>query len=108
MLEAALCEQDEKRIFLSEEQMAQTLGKFYCTVSNVAGYQEEEDTMYDCRRILVAPNVQDAIISAYEARGASREEIMACLLMCGPKASEVLHQNEVVLQKGFICSKNEV
>ena len=106
MLESVSCDKDEKRIFLSAEQMAQTLSNFYSTVSKVAGYQEEEDTMYDCTRILIAPNVQDAIIRAYEARGASRQQIVTCLLLSGPKASEMLAENEVVLQDGFICSRN--
>lgn len=110
MLESVPCNKSnkgDKRIFLSEEQMTKTLNDFYRTVAEVAGYPEKEDTLYDCTCILIAPNVQESIIRAYEAKGASRQQIMTCLLLSGPKVSEMLADNEVVLQDGFFCSRNE-
>lgn len=108
MLESVSCNKSneyERRIFLSEEQMTKTLNDFYRTVAEMAGYPEKEDTLYDCTCILIALNVQEAIIRAYEAKGAPRQQIMARLLLSGPKASAALADNEVVLQKGFICFK---
>lgn len=56
----------ERKILLTDEQKRQMLGDFYRSVARSAGYEEKEDTMYDCCRILVADNVQDAIIEAYQ------------------------------------------
>ena len=47
---------------MEEKQMSHTLSEFYRCVAEEAGHEETEDTVYDCTKILVAPNVQDAII----------------------------------------------
>lgn len=44
--------------------MSHTLSEFYRCMAEEAGHEETEDTVYDCTKILVAPNVQDAIIQA--------------------------------------------
>lgn len=100
----------DRHVVLSEEQMAQTLDCFYQTVAETAGYTETEDTLYDCRRILIAPNVRDAIIRYYETAfmGATREQICILLVMSGPKVDSKLKENEVVIQSGFIGTKNNV
>ena len=100
----------DRHVVLSEEQMAQTLDCFYQTVAETAGYMETEDTLYDCRRILIAPNVRDAIIRYYETAfmGATREQICTLLVMSGPKVDAKLKENEVVIQSGFIGTKNNV
>lgn len=59
MLEKEFFDGTEKSIFLSEEQISQTLYNFYRTAAEILGYEEDEKTMYDCGRILVAANVQD-------------------------------------------------
>ena len=93
----------EKSIFLSEEQMTQTLCNFYRTAAEMLGYEENEKTMYDCTRILVAVNVQDAIIASYKAvcPKVTMEQIIIHLAISGPKVAEDLKENEVVLQEGF-------
>jgi hypothetical protein len=98
----------EKSVFLSEEQMTQTLGSFYRTAAELLGYKENEDTMYDCTRILVSANVQDAIIASYKATSpeATMEQIIIHLAMSGPKVAEDLRDDEVVLQEGFVVTKN--
>lgn len=71
------------------------------------GYTETEDTMYDCTKIFVAPNVQNAIIRYYETKfpEVSREQIITLLLISGPKVNANLKENEVVIQKGFVSEK---
>jgi len=99
----------EKSIFLSEEQMTQTLCNFYRTAAEMLGYEENEKTMYDCTRILVAVNVQDAIIASYKAAcpKVTTEQIIIHLAISGPKVAEDLKENEVVLQEGFVFTKND-
>lgn len=100
-------DEEERSVFLTDEQAKQTLGDFYRSVAQSAGHEEREDTLYDCRRILVSRNVQDAIIQAYqEARpNATRTDIISLLAICGPKADAELGRNEVKIQSGFIGSK---
>lgn len=97
----------EKRIFLSKEQISQTLYNFYRTAAEILGYEEDEKTMYDCRRILVAANVQDAIIASYKAAypKVTEEQILIHLAISGPKVAEDLVENEVVLQDGFVSTE---
>ena len=88
--------------------MEQTLCDFYRTAAEILGYEENETTMYDCTRILVAAHVQDAIIASYKAAcpKVTMEQIIMHLAMSGPKVAEDLGENEVVLQEGFIFMKN--
>ena len=100
-------DEEERSVFLTDEQTKQTLGDFYRSVARSAGHEEREDTLYDCRRILVSLNVQDAIIQAYQEirPSATRADIIMLLALCGPKADEELERNEVKIQSGFIGSK---
>lgn len=102
-------EKDEKErsVFLTDEQAKQTLGDFYRSVAQSAGHEEKEDTLYDCCRILVSPNVQDAIIKAYQEAHpeVAMESIITLLAISGPKADAELGHNEVRIQSGFIGSK---
>lgn len=97
-----------RRILLTNEQTRQTLGGFYRSVAQSAGYEEKEDTMYDCCRILVAANVQDAIIEAYQEAhlNAGMSNIMLLLAVSGPKVDKELAHNEVRIQPGFVGRKN--
>ncbi len=97
----------DRRVMLSEEEMEQSLPCFYRAVAEAAGYTETEDTMYDCTRILVASNVQDAIIRYYETTSPelSREQVITLLLLSGPKVDAELKDNEVVIQERFISEK---
>lgn len=73
------------------------------------GYEENEKTLYDCTRILVAANVQDAIIASYKATcpKATTEQIIILLAISGPKVAEDLKENEAVLQEGFVFTEND-
>ena len=106
MMEMQKVEAD-RHVMLSEEEMMQSLPRFYRAVAEAAGYTETEDTMYDCTRILVASNVQDAIIRYYETTSPelSREQVITLLLLSGPKVGAELKENEVVIQERFISEK---
>lgn len=97
-----------RKLILTENQIRETLGKFYKNVANAAGYTETENTMYDCRKILIAPNIQDAIISTYQEAypKASVQDILIHLLISGPKVCEGLGINEVIIQNGYITVKS--
>ena len=79
----------ERKILLTDEQKRQMLGDFYRSVARSAGYEEKEDTMYDCCRILVADNVQDAIIEAYQE--ANPNVGMSSIMICVQKWIGGLH-----------------
>ena len=100
---------EEKTVVLTEEQIERTLGDFYRCVAGLVGYEETEDTMYDCTKILVASNVRDAIIRAYQAicPNAPLDAILCTLTMSGPKVSSSLGCGEVAVQTGFICMRKE-
>ena len=102
-------ENDERTIVLTGEQMRHVLSDFYCCVAKAVGYEETEDTIYDYTRILVAPDVQDAIIYAYRTKwpDAPMNAIIIRLAISGPKVRHSLHCGEVVIQKGFISMQNE-
>lgn len=95
----------EKTIILKRGQAEANLRDFYRNVAEMIGYEETEDTIYDCRRILVAPDVQDAIILAYEKSGVMQENIMSWLAIAGPKVRRELPTGSVVIQTGFISSR---
>lgn len=103
----AFAEEGEKIITLAEKQMIHTLSEFYRCVSEEAGHEETEDTVYDCTKILVAPNVQDAIIQAYQERWpeAPMDAIIIRLAISGPKVCGSLHCGQVMIQDGFISMK---
>lgn len=97
----------ETSVFLTGGQEKQTLGDFYRSVAQLVGHEETDDTMYDCCKILVSANVQDAIIQAYqnEIPGVRMESIITLLAIGGPKMNAELGQNEVRIQPGFISTK---
>lgn len=99
---------EEKSILLTDGQAKQTLEDFYCSVAQSAGHEEREDTLYDCCKILVSANVQDAIIQAYQEAhpDAAKESIIILLAISGPKVDERLGYNEVKIQSGFVSSKS--
>lgn len=98
-----------RSVVLTAKQMGHTLVDFYRCVAQEAGYEETEGTMYDCTKILVAPDVQDAIIQAYQEKwpDAPMDAIIIRLAMSGPKVRDNLRCGEVMLQKGFISMRND-
>lgn len=101
--------EDGRSVILTEKQMGHTLANFYRCVAKEAGHEETEETMYDCTKILVAPDVQDAIIQAYQEKwpDAPMDAIIIRLAMSGPKVRDNLRCGEVMIQKGFIFMRND-
>lgn len=81
-----------RSVILTEKQMGRTLADFYRCVAKEAGYEETEETMYDCTKILVATDVQDAIIQAYQEKwpDVPMDAIIIRLAMSGPKVCDNL------------------
>ena len=97
----------ETSVFLTDGQAKQTLGGFYRSVAQLVGHEETDDTMYDCCKILVSANVQDAIIQAYQddIPDVRMESIITLLAIGGPKMNAELGKNEVRIHPGFISTK---
>lgn len=104
-----MSEEVERIIVLSQEQTEKTLEDFYRCVAKEAGYPETEDTLYDCTKILVSSDVQDAIICAYQKiyPEAPLETIIMRLAISGPKKCADLGPREVALQLGFANNKHK-
>lgn len=82
---------------------------FYDAVAREMGFTNPEDLHYDCRKINVAANIQDAFFEFYRETNPdlSAQDVnmgTAMLLMCsGPKVDENLADNQVEVFEGFIC-----
>lgn len=92
-----------------------TLLPFYIYVAECMGYEGAEIESYDCTKIWVAENVQDAIMEAYREEFPTvyakypidvDQEIMSILAICGPKVNEKLSDNQVKVEAGFIILKD--
>ena len=101
------CEEKSKFVCLTAEQMKQMLTPFYETVASAAGYEVEQEDVFDCTRVNVAANVQENIIAAYQEKDASLEKssVISVLLMAGPKVDAGLPDNTVEIFDGYICKK---
>lgn len=87
------------------------LMKTYENAARKSGYPITEQTMYDCRKLDVAKNIQDAWISFYHddvldrspdlAVGDVDQKVMSLLLNYGAKVSPTLSDNEVLIHPGF-------
>lgn len=83
--------------------------EFYDSVALHLGYVDIGNLQYDCRKINVALNIQDAIFAAYESsfheplsKDQAQEEIGMRWVISGPKTKESLANNEIEIQEGFI------
>ncbi len=109
---------DNEEIILSLDNngiKGKTLTPFYVYVAECMGYANEAIETFDCRKIWVAENVQDAIIEAYKETCPEEyeeypieveHEIMRILAIGGPKMNEELSNNQVKVEAGFITFKD--
>lgn len=86
------------------------LGDFYDAVAKELGYTDVSNLRYDCRKINVAPNIQNNFFEYYKGIAPDditeeevRTHIALSLLVYGPKVDETLTNNEVEVFDGFIC-----
>lgn len=109
--------QNKEEVILTldkDDMIGKTLLPLYIYVAEYMGYEDNAIEMYDCRKIWVAQNVQDAIIEAYRRRCPDEyakhpmevdQEIIKILAMGGPKMNRDLQNNQVKVEAGFIIFK---
>lgn len=92
-----------KKLTLKPEQFETELYPFYRNVATELGHTETENTMYDCREINVANNIQEAWFKYYEEKyNVTKTDVAMLLLMSGAKVDTDLKDNEVEVFDGFI------
>ena len=99
------------KIRLNESDYRCGLQECYKNIAVKAGYTPTQHTLYDCRRVCVSKNIQDAWYDYYHERAKEQDpflsdnEIMCSitmlLLMNGAKVQPDLADNEVSIEKGF-------
>jgi len=99
------------RLVLSDEDISgKQIVQFYITVGKLLGV-EAPPTRYDCTKILIARNIQDAFYKTYEelhpeefAKDPNEFQTQVAMLLCqgGPKVEDKLLDNMVEIQEGFI------
>ena len=79
-----------------------SITQFYEFVAVKANLKLEGDYTFDCRKINVSKDIQDALFKYMEENGYSQETI--CMMWCvyGPKAFEEFPDNTVELLDGFV------
>lgn len=79
-----------------------SITQFYEYVARKANLKLEGNYTFDCRKINVSKDIQDALFKYMEASGYSQETI--CMMWCvyGPKAFEEFPDNTVELLDGFV------
>lgn len=91
-----------------------TLLPFYIYIAEIIGYSDEDIECYDCRKMWVAENVQEAIIESYQAKYSVNyahnsdlitQEITSTLVIGGPKMDKSLPNGHVKIEPGFIILK---
>jgi hypothetical protein len=84
--------------------------ELYEATAKEMGYANPKELKFDCRKINVAPNIQDGFYAHYtESADPDISEndlqmaITMTLAISGPKVDENLADNEVEVFDGFIC-----
>ena len=100
------------KILLDEADYGNGLTETYENAAIKMGYSVTEKTMFDCRHICVAGNIQEAWISFYKDRARYGHpelaetdimaNVMALLLFSGAKVSNELADDEVSIEDGFV------
>lgn len=84
------------------------LTELYDTIAGAMGHHDTTQLNYDCRKINVAPNIQEGFFAHYKATMPGMSEtdlkmnVCMMLLNYGPKTDEELEENEVEIFDGFI------
>ncbi|MBR1634216.1 MAG: hypothetical protein IJ682_04035 [Lachnospiraceae bacterium] len=99
------------KMTLTQSDFSEGLVSTYENIARKDGYPVTDNTTYDCRKLDVADNIQEAWIGFYQNRTKSehphlseyeiKQNIMALLLNCGAKVSPLLSDNEVLIHPGF-------
>lgn len=100
---AANMEPAETIIVLTPEEV-ETSGAFehfYELAARAINYNVTPNTTYDCRRIRVAQNIQDAWYRYYKNRGFDATQVTMNLCLAGAKVDADLADYEVAIETGF-------
>ena len=101
----------KKTLSLAPCDFAEGLLKTYENAARKSGYRVTDRTTYDCRKLDVAGNIQDAWISYYRegalagspglSEGDINQQVMALLLNYGAKVNTALSDNEIQVYPSF-------
>ena len=93
------------------------LVKFYDRGAKTMGYSKVNNLKYDCRKINIAPNIQENFFARYKEIILAKQPVMSesdinanitiLLAMSGPKVDASLKANEVEVFDGFITKGND-
>lgn len=99
------------KLTLSPSDFAEGLIKTYENTAKKSGYNVTDRTTYDCRKLDVAKNIQEAWITFYQDDTIAKspemtkadviQQVMALLLNYGAKVNPMLSDNEVLIYSGF-------
>ena len=99
------------KLTLTPCDFAQGLIKTYENAARKSGYPVTGQTTYDCRKLDVAQNIQEAWITYYHDDTLAKlpdlseadvtQKVMSLLLNYGAKVSPMLSDNEVLIHPGF-------
>lgn len=93
----------KKRYSISQKKCEQELVAFYSYVAEMCNIENTEESIFDCSKICVTESVLDSIIRYYsDIQKLSDEEIIAELVLCGPKANLTGDGYEVEVEDGFV------
>ena len=85
-----------------------SLIRFYENVAQEFGVPVAENTMYDCRKVVVADNIMthwyEECKKIYGKDGIY--ELTRLFLLCGPKAAEHLGVDEIEVEEGYAQEKS--
>ena len=100
-----------RKLTLSPYDFAEGLLNTYENAARISGYPVTERTTYDCQKLDVASNIQDAWIAYYRDGTLEKspdlsecdvnQQVMALLLNYGAKVSPNLSDNEIQIHPGF-------
>lgn len=103
-----------KTITLEETEFSNGLDGTYENIARRLGAEVDGNTQYDCCRVCVAGNIQDAWISHYSASIRERhpdmaeadvgQQVMSLLLVFGAKVDPALAPCEARADDGFVSS----
>lgn len=105
-----------QRIALNANDFNQGLVPTYTNIARKSGYPVTQNTVYDCRKLDIANNIQEAWISFYHDLAITKDplmsemdihqSIMMLLLNLGAKVNHSLHDNEVAIMPGFASEES--
>lgn len=81
---------------------------FYMLVAKKLGITDSPRTRFNCAKICVAQNIQDAWFVHYTSRGFSPAQIAMQLCISSAKVDKTLRDFEVAVEDGFICEEYSI